>query len=76
MTMWTFLPCKHVQVGGQVADDGLAFAGPHFGDLAFVEHPPADELAVEVAVVLGPARGLAQDGEAFLTSRPRDPAPR
>ena len=54
-----------VEVGGQRRDQGLALAGAHLGDLAVVEHHPADELDVEVAHVERPLRRLADDGERF-----------
>ena len=39
-----------VQVEGQRGDQRLAFAGLHFGDLAFVQDHAADQLDVEVAL--------------------------
>ncbi len=34
---------------GERRDEGFAFTGGHFGDLAFVEHEAADELHIEAA---------------------------
>ena len=46
-----------------MADDGLTLAGLHLGNLAFEQDLPADDLAVEVPVVLRPPRGLPDHGE-------------
>jgi hypothetical protein len=59
------LALADLEIGGEVADDGLALAGAHFRDLVLEEGPPADELAFEVAVILGPLRRLAEHGERF-----------
>ena len=40
---------KARQVAGERANDGLAFAGLHFGDLAFAENDAADDLHIERA---------------------------
>ncbi len=40
---------ERVQVERQRGHEGFAFARPHFGDLALVEHDPADHLNVVVA---------------------------
>ena len=40
---------QRVQVQGESRHQGLAFAGPHLGDLAVVEHDAPDQLDVEVA---------------------------
>ena len=56
---------ERVQVDGQRGDERFAFAGLHFGDLAFVEHHAADELDVEVPHVEDAAAGFADDGEGF-----------
>ena len=42
---------ERVEVAGERGDEGFAFAGLHFGDLALVENHAADELHVEVAHV-------------------------
>ncbi len=52
-----------VEVAGKGGDEGFAFAGLHFGDLAGVEDHAADELDVEVTHVDGAAGGFANDGE-------------
>jgi acylphosphatase len=54
---------QRVQVDGQGGDQGLAFAGLHFGDGAAVQDHAADELHVEVAHVDHAAAGLAAHGE-------------
>ncbi len=54
-----------VQVAGQGGDQGFAFAGFHFGDLALVKDDAADELDVEVAHLDGALAGFADDGEGF-----------
>ena len=54
-----------VEIDGKSGDQGLAFAGLHFGDLALVEHGAADELGVEVPHVEHAATSLADDGEGF-----------
>ncbi len=43
------IPLEHPHETGQRRDEGLAFAGRHLGDLAFVQHQAADELHVEAA---------------------------
>ena len=40
------MPASAFKYSGSVATRGLAFSGGHFGDLALVEHHPADELHV------------------------------
>ena len=40
---------KGVEIAGQGGDEGFAFAGLHFCDLALMENDAADELDVEVA---------------------------
>ncbi len=42
---------ERVEIGGERRDQRLAFAGAHFGDRALVQHHPADELDVEVALL-------------------------
>ena len=44
------LAFERVQVDGQGGDEGLAFAGFHFGDAAIVQHHAADQLDVEMAL--------------------------
>ena len=57
------LALEVLHVGRQVADDGLALAGPHLGDVVVVEDHAADELDLEVAVLAGAAGGLAAGGK-------------
>ncbi len=52
-----------VEVAGERGDEGFAFAGLHFGDLALVQHHAADQLHVEVAHLHGAPAGLAHHGE-------------
>ncbi len=59
------LASQRVQIGGERRDEGLAFAGLHFGDVAVVEHHAADELHIVVALAQCALRGLADDGEGF-----------
>ncbi len=56
---------ERVQIHRQGRDQGLPFAGLHFGDLALVQHHAADQLHVEVAHVEHPAPGFADHGEGF-----------
>ena len=56
---------KRVQIGRQRRHEGLAFAGSHFGDGAFVQHHAADHLHVEVPHLQGSLAGLAHGGEGF-----------
>ena len=52
-----------VEIDRQRRDQGLAFAGLHLGDLAFMQHHAADELDVEVALAERALAGLAYGGE-------------
>jgi hypothetical protein len=54
---------ERVQVGGQHRGQGLAFTGPHLGDVAEVHGRAAHQLHVEVPLAQGPARGLAHGRE-------------
>ncbi len=56
---------ERIQIAGESGDEGLAFAGLHFGDLALVQNHAADELHVEVAHLHGAPAGLADHGEGF-----------
>ena len=42
------VPGQRVEVAGEGRDEGFAFAGFHFADLALVQHHAADQLHVEV----------------------------
>ena len=52
-----------IEVGRQRRHQRLPLARGHLGDLALVQHHPADELGVEMAHVQHAARGLATDRE-------------
>ncbi len=54
---------ERIQVEGQGGDEGLAFAGLHFGDLALMEHHAADHLHVVVAQPERPLGRFAHRGE-------------
>ena len=59
------LAFESVQVGRQGGDEGLAFTGFHFGDLAFVKDHAANQLHVEMAHVEDAAAGFADHGKGF-----------
>jgi hypothetical protein len=52
-----------IQVGGQRRHEGLAFAGCHLGDFAFVQDDPADELRIEMPHVQHAFGRFAPHGE-------------
>ena len=54
---------ERVEVDRQRRDEGLAFAGAHLGDVAFVQRLAAHDLHVEVAHPQGALAGLADDRE-------------
>ena len=54
---------KRVQINRGGGDQRLALAGAHLGDRAFVQHEPADELDIEVALLEGSLGGFAHGGE-------------
>ena len=54
-----------VQVDRQGRGQGLALAGAHLGDLAFVQGDAADQLHVEVAHLQRALAGLAHRGKGF-----------
>ena len=54
---------ERVEVDRQRRDERLAFAGPHLGDRALVQHHAADELDVEMALAEGALGRLAHRGE-------------
>ena len=56
-------PGHRVEVDGERGDQGLAFAGLHLGDLAFVQDHAADQLHIEMALADGALGGLAHGGE-------------
>ena len=57
------LAFESVQIGGQGGDQGLAFTGLHFGDVAPVQSGAAHELHVEVTLAKGALGDLAHGGE-------------
>ena len=59
------LAFQRIEVDRQRGDEGLAFAGAHFGDLAQVQDHAADQLHVVVAHAEHALGGLAADGEGF-----------
>ncbi len=58
-------PGERVEDGGEGRQEGLAFAGPHLGDLALVQDHAADELDVVQAHPERPLHGLAAHREDF-----------
>ncbi len=57
---------ERIQVAGQGGDQGLAFARPHLGDAAFVQHDAADHLDVEVTLAQDALGRLADHREGFV----------
>ena len=60
---------QRVEVDRQRRHQGLALAGAHFGDLAFVQHHAADQLHVEMAHVQRALAGLAHHREGLRQQR-------
>ncbi len=56
-------PGQGIEVGGQGCHQGLPLTGLHLGDLAGIEHHPADQLDVEVAHPQHPLPCLAANGK-------------
>ena len=54
-----------VKINRQGCDQCLAFAGFHFGDLAFVQYHSADQLHVKMTHVQHAPSSFADDGESF-----------
>jgi hypothetical protein len=54
---------QRIEIDRQRGDQRLAFAGFHFGDVAFVQHHAADQLDVEMPLAERPLGGLAHGGE-------------
>ena len=54
---------ERVEVRRQDGDEGLAFAGLHFGDAALVQHDAADELHAKRLHAQHAPRGLARRGK-------------
>ena len=63
VTRWAPRPVSAFRYKRQGGDQRLAFAGLHFGDLALVQHDPADQLLVEVAQSDRPRGGLSHGRE-------------
>ncbi len=55
-----------VQIDGQGGDQGLAFAGPHLGDAAEVQHHAADQLHVVMTLAQRALGGFAHGGEGLV----------
>src|SRR3546814_4061709 len=56
---------QRVEIRRQRRHQGLAFAGPHLGDLAAMKHHAADHLDVVMALPEHALGGLAHRGEGF-----------
>ena len=56
---------QRIEIDGQGGDQGLAFAGLHFGDVAVVQHHAADQLHVEMALAQGALGRLADHRKGF-----------
>ena len=54
---------ERVEIDGKGGDQGLAFAGLHFGNATLVQHHAADQLHIEVALAERTLGGLAHRGE-------------
>ena len=59
------LALERVEIQRQGRDERLALAGLHLGDLALVQHDPADELDIVMTLAERAARRLAHGGEGF-----------
>ena len=59
-------PTQRVQIYRKRGDQRFAFAGLHFGDLAFVQNHAADQLHVEVPHVEHAPSRFADHGKRFL----------
>ena len=57
------LALDRVEIGGEGGDQRLAFARPHLGDAALVQHHAADQLHVEMALAEHALGRLAHGGE-------------
>ena len=57
------LSCERVQVNRARSNQRLALAGAHLGDGALVQHQPAHELDIEVALLKRPLGGFAYSSE-------------
>ncbi len=58
-----------IQIAGQRGHQRLAFAGPHFGNLALMQHHAANQLHVKVAHAQHSPAGLAHHGKGLRQQR-------
>ena len=56
---------ERIQIGGQRRDERLSLTRPHLGDLAVVQHHPAEQLDVEVPQAETPPCRFPDAGESF-----------
>ena len=56
---------QRIEIDSERGDEGLAFAGTHFGDFSAVKHHPADQLHIEMAHPHGAPGGLADGRKGF-----------
>ena len=54
---------QRVQVDRRRGDQGLAFAGPHFGDPALMQHHAADQRHIVLALAQGAPGGFPDNGK-------------
>ena len=59
-------PGKGIEIDRRRGNQGLALAGLHLGDLAFMQHHAADQLDVEVALAERALAGFADGGKGWL----------
>ena len=64
--MCTPLPLNAFQIGRQRGDQCFALASTHLGDVALVQHHPADQLYVERTQSQRPPRCLTGNREGFF----------
>ena len=56
---------ERVEIAGKRRDKGLAFAGAHLRDRAFMQHHAADQLDIEMPLPKDAARRLPHRGESW-----------
>ena len=54
-----------IEIDGQGGDQGLAFAGAHFGNMALMQHHAAHQLNVEVTLAQGALGRFTDHGKGF-----------
>ncbi len=59
------LPKQGIEVNRQRRHQGFAFAGFHFGDVAFVQHHPTQQLDIKVTHVEQALSRFAHHGKCF-----------